>query len=69
MYAGGRVTQEAVTELATWQKCYREVAYTEARDLISYILLIRDRAANVIQIRVLIVNRYDAYTSLAINQS
>ncbi len=37
---GGRAkqdarTEEARAELATWQKCYREVAYTEARDLIS----------------------------------
>ncbi len=28
--------EEARAELATWQKCYREVAYTEVRDLISF---------------------------------
>jgi hypothetical protein len=27
---------EARAELATWQECYREVAYTEERNLISF---------------------------------
>jgi hypothetical protein len=39
---GGRAKQdaraeEARVELATWQKCYRDnVAYTEAKDIISF---------------------------------
>ena len=35
MDIGVRAKQEARAELATWQECYRDVAYTEARDLIS----------------------------------
>ncbi len=36
MDIGVRAKQEASAELATWQECYREVAYTEARDLIPF---------------------------------
>jgi hypothetical protein len=36
MDIGVRAKQEARAELATWQECYRDVAYTEARDLISF---------------------------------
>ncbi len=35
MDIGVRAKQEARAELATRQECYREVAYTEARELIS----------------------------------
>jgi hypothetical protein len=34
MDIGVRAKQEARAELATWQECYRDVAYTEAGDLI-----------------------------------
>jgi hypothetical protein len=36
MDIGVRAKQEARAELATWQECYRDVAYTEARDLIPF---------------------------------
>jgi hypothetical protein len=36
MDVGVRAKQDARAELATWQECYREVAYTEARDLITF---------------------------------
>jgi hypothetical protein len=35
MDVGVRAKQEARAELATWQECYKDVAFTEARDLIS----------------------------------
>jgi hypothetical protein len=36
MDVGVRAKQEARAELATWQECYKDVAFTEARDLISF---------------------------------
>ncbi len=36
MDIGVRAKQEGRAELATWQECYTDVAFTEARDLISF---------------------------------
>jgi hypothetical protein len=41
MDIGVRAKQEARAELATWQECYKDVAFTEARDLISSAVGIR----------------------------